>query len=255
MASRPPTWIFIVTALACIALLLFVDPIPQDPEYHQLADGRRLLGVPNFWNVSTNLPFLLAGLYGVQFVWRGAVRDSGQRRAWVTLFAGLILTSLGSAWYHWAPSNASLVWDRLPMTLGFAGFVTILIGECVSARAARYLLVPLLLAGLSAVLYWAHTESIGAGDLRPYAMVAVFPILMTPLILLVHRGDADFVAAAWWMILFYVLAKLAEHFDAAIYETLGFISGHSLKHLFAALSVVPLARLLRQRLDMEIADA
>ena len=143
------------------------------------------------------------------------------------------------------------------MTLGFAGFMTILIGETVSQRVARYLLLPLLLAGLASVAYWAYTESVGAGDLRPYVMVAVFPLLLTPLILIIHGGDPDFVTAAWWMILLYFLAKLAEHFDAAIYETLGVVSGHSLKHLFAAFSAVPLIRLLQRRHDpdSETADA
>ena len=37
----------------------FLPPIAQDPLYHAFADQRALLGVPHFWNVVSNLPFVL----------------------------------------------------------------------------------------------------------------------------------------------------------------------------------------------------
>ena len=249
MFIRSPAWILVLTALVGIALFAFVDPIPQDPAYHELAHDRAGVGVPNFLNVVTNLPFLVVGLYGSLLVARNPA-IAGSRAlywAWQVLFVGLVLTAFGSAYYHWAPSNASLAWDRLPMTLGFAGFITILIGECVSLRAARLLLVPLLLAGIASVAYWAHTESVGAGDLRPYAMIAVFPMLLTPLILIRYRGSSDMVPAIWTMMLLYAVAKFFEHFDAQTYAALGLISGHSLKHLFIAASTIPLIIALRRR--------
>lgn len=249
MFIRSPAWILVLTVLVGIALFAFVDPIPQDPAYHDLADDRAGLGVPNVLNVFSNLPFLLVGVYGSWLLARNPAiaRSRALFWAWQTLFSGLILTSLGSAYYHWAPTNGSLVWDRLPMILGFAGFMTILIGECVSLRAAQILLLPLLLAGVASVVYWAYTESIGAGDLRPYAMIAVFPLLLTPLILVLYPGSSDMVPAIWIMLLLYAAAKLFEHFDSQVLSMLGFISGHSLKHLFIAASTVPLIMALRRR--------
>ena len=167
--------------------------------------------------------------------------------AWSVFFAGLVLTAFGSGYYHWSPANGTLAWDRLPMTPTFAGFITILIGEFVSLRAARHLLLPLLIVGAATVFYWAYTESVGAGDLRPYAMIVVFPILLTPFVLVVYGRNSDLRPAMWIMLLLYAAAKLSEHFDSEIFATLGFVSGHSLKHLFAAVSAIPLILALRRR--------
>ena len=241
--------IAIVSAVLIIAFFALFDPIAQDPAYHLFADDRPLLGVSNFWNVTSNLPFLFVGIYGLVLIGRdpGVVGDASLRWPWITLFAGLILTAVGSAYYHVAPANPTLVWDRLPMTLGFAGFFTILIGEYVSLRAARLLFLPLLLAGIASVVYWIMGESSGAGDLRPYAVIAIFPMIVTPAILLAYRNNSDLTYAIWAMIAFYVVAKIFEHFDALTFELLGTISGHTLKHVFAALSAVPLIRALQRR--------
>ena len=249
MSVRSPVWILIVTAAACIALFTLVDPIPQDSAYHLLADDRPGIGIPNVLNVVTNLAFLLVGGYGLWLLLSNP-SIAGSRVlfwAWSVFFAGLVMTAFGSGYYHWVPSNGTLAWDRLPMTLGFAGFITILIGEFVSLRAARYLLLPLLVGGAASVAYWSYTESIGAGDLRPYAMIVVFPILLTPVILVVYGRNSELRPAMWIMLSLYAAAKLSEHFDAQVFETVGFVSGHSLKHLFAALSVLPLILALRRR--------
>ncbi len=115
--------------LVCIAALValgFVGPIPQDPAYHHFADTRTIAGVANFWNVLSNLPFLLAGLYGL---WRYPRLAAPQSRpGYLTLCVGILLVAFGSAGYHLAPSNASLVWDRLPMTLAFMALLALLIG-------------------------------------------------------------------------------------------------------------------------------
>ena len=255
MFIRSPAWILVLTALVGIALFAFVDPIPQDPAYHELADDRAGAGFPNVLNVISNLPFLLVGVYGSLLVARNPdiARSRALFWAWHVFFTGLVLTSFGSGFYHWAPDNASLVWDRLPMTVGFAGFITILIGECVSLRAARIMLLPLLLAGIATVVYWAYTEAVGAGDLRPYAMIAVFPMLLTPAILVLYRGSSDIVPAIWIMLLLYATAKFFEHFDAQTYAALGFVSGHSLKHLFIAASTIPLIMVLRRRRSPDMA--
>ena len=220
------------------AVFLFTSPVPQDPAYHEFSDSRSLLGVPNFWNVLSNLPFLIVGAAGLVFVNRNAdkVCVSANEMAYYVFFIGILLTAFGSSYYHLAPGNETLLWDRLPMTIGFAGLVTIIVAEFVSARATRLLLVPLLLVGFASVEYWAWTESRGVGDLRPYAIVQFLPMLMIPVILLTHKPVIGEARYFWWMLAFYVLAKLLEFFDADIFAFGYLISGHSLKHVAAAMT-------------------
>ena len=248
-SSRSGTLLVALSAAAVALLYLLSGPIAQDPEYHRFADTREMLGVPNFWNVISNLPFLAVGVAGFAYVARhpDATRSAILRRAWLLLFAGMALTAFGSAYYHLAPGNRPLVWDRLPMTLGFAGLFAIVIGEFVSLRAAATLLLPMLVAGAAAVLYWDFTETRGFGDLRPYVVAQFLPVLLIPAILALYRGASDLGPAIWALIGCYAVAKLFEHFDAGIYAGLGVVSGHTLKHLAAALAPTVLLLALRQR--------
>jgi hypothetical protein len=230
--------VIIAAAGAIITAFAMTTPIPQDPAYHQFADSRTLLAVSNFWNVASNLPFLIVGTWGVVYVRRHSESACvpGLQSAYLVFFAGVFLTAFGSGYYHLGPANEPLIWDRLPMTIGFAGLFSIIIGEFISARAGRRILLPLLLIGIASVVYWAHTESRGAGDLRPYAIVQFLPLLLIPFILLVNRPAIGSVKYYWLMILFYVLAKVFEHFDAAVFAFGQLLSGHTIKHLFAAMT-------------------
>jgi len=163
-------------------------------------------------------------------------------------FAGITLTAFGSGWFHLEPSNSSLVWDRLPMTLGFAGLFAIVIGEYLSPRVARNLLVPFLVAGAASVFYWHMTESAGSGDLRPYAIVQFLPVVLIPALLIVRRNASDLTGAFWLLTLFYVAAKLLEQFDYGVYDSLHMMSGHALKHVAAAFSPAVLIYALHRRL-------
>lgn len=218
------------------ALFLFNAPIPQDPAYHLFSDSRTALGIANFWNVASNLPFLLVGAAGLAYLRRYSadVCVAGLEIAYTVFFAGMLLTSIGSAYYHLAPSNETLVWDRLPMTIGFSALISIIIGEFVSVTAGRRLLIPLLLLGFGSVEYWAFTETRGLGDLRPYAIVQFLPMLMIPVILLGFPSAHGRTRYYWWMICFYLVAKLLEFLDGEIFELGHLLSGHSLKHLAAA---------------------
>ena len=234
---RKPLWALVAAAILSAVVLAAVPRIPQEPGYHQFADTRTILGVPNGLNVLSNLAFAVVGLAGIALlVSRGrALRDPRERWPWLVFFAGVTLTSLGSAWYHLAPSNASLVWDRLPMAVGFMALLSALITERIDAKVGLWLLVPLVLLGLAGVLSWDASERTGAGDLRLYVFVQFFPLVAIPLILaLTPRTYGDS-----WAYLGalggYALAKLAEVGDSAIYERLGgLVSGHTLKHLIAA---------------------
>lgn len=195
----------------------------------------------------SNLPFLVFGAWGLLALPRLAV-PPGLRPAYAVFFAGILLTAFGSGYYHLAPASAPLVWDRLPMTIGFAGLFALVVGEFVSLSAARRLLWPMLAAGLASVAYWAWTEARGIGDLRPYAIVQFLPMLLTILILATSRAVNALRPSFWGMIACYVLAKLAEFLDAGVFAAGGIVSGHSLKHLFAAgVPAVLLAGLARRQ--------
>lgn len=219
--------------LAAVIGAFLLDPIPQDPAYHLFADGREVFGIPNFWNVATNLPFLVAGVLGLLRSGRLASPDLAAH--YRVFCAGVALVAFGSAWYHLAPSQASLVWDRLPMTVAFMAFLAALVSDRIHWALGRALLWPLVVAGLVSIAWWARTEAAGAGDLRAYGLVQFLPILLAPLILYFWRSGSLSGRHLGLAFLAYVAAKLAEHFDAAIHAATGF-GGHAVKHLFAALA-------------------
>src|SRR3954469_13019782 len=100
-----------VTAVAAFVVLR-LPPLPQDPAYHRFADDRPWLGIPNFQNVASNLPFLFIGLIGLARL-RRRIAEAGdatpvpEKGDWFLLFLGVAVTAFGSSWYHWAPSNDS----------------------------------------------------------------------------------------------------------------------------------------------------
>lgn len=219
-----------VTGTALVAAF-FVDRIPQDSAYHAFLDGRAIFGVPNFWNVATNLPFLAVGVAGLLHA-----REAALPRHFIVYCTGVALVAVGSAWYHLAPSNPTLVFDRLPMTIAFMAMFAAVVADRVSLPLGQALLWPCVAVGIGSIGWWHWTETAGAGDLLPYAFVQFLPMLLIPLMLLLFRGER--LAARWlWAALgAYVLAKVAEYYDGAIYALGGWVSGHSLKHLLAALA-------------------
>ena len=156
-------------------------------------------------------------------------------------------TAICSSYYHLAPDNARLVWDRLPMTVGFMGLLAALVSERVDRSAGRTLLVPLLIAGVALVLYWDWTEVRGAGDLRPYFLVQFGSLLLVALILLLYPSSGSDTRYIVGGLLVYVLAKIFEVADAEIFAIGGMVSGHTLKHLVAAAGVWCLVLMVRAR--------
>jgi len=222
-------------------MLMSLDPVGQPLEYHRFADQRSVLGIPNFLDISSNLPFLVVGILGVLFCFRNQIEDS--QAAWVTFFAGIAFVSLGSAYYHWAPTNKTLVWDRLPMTIGFMGLFAALIGEYVHPRLGKILLGPAVLVGILSVLYWY-----GFDDLRFYAWVQLLPLLTIPVLMVLYRPRYSH----QWLLLagfgLYALAKLAELYDREVFASTGsLVSGHSLKHVLAALGVFAVYWMIAKR--------
>ncbi|MGQ0429214.1 MAG: ceramidase domain-containing protein [Gammaproteobacteria bacterium] len=224
------TLLFAVGLAAVVAAFL-VAPIPQDPGYHLFVDRRAIAGVPNFWNVATNLPFLAVGVAGFLHA-----REAPLKLHFIVYCAGVALVAAGSAWYHLGPSNPALVFDRLPMTVAFMALFAAVVADRVSLNLGRTLLWPCVAAGIASIGWWHLTESDGAGDLRAYAIVQFLPMVLIPLMLLLFPGERMQARWLWLALAAYVGAKLAEYFDAGIYSLGEFVSGHSIKHLLAALS-------------------
>ena len=239
----------LLISIAGIIGMLMAEPIAQDSGYHQFADQRTILGVPNFWNVVSNLPFLIVGLMGLFSLFRsGRVQFIVELKpAYVLFFAGVVLVNFGSGYYHLWPGNETLVWDRLPMTFAFMALFAVIIAEFTSLKAGRLALSPLVIFGVFSVFYWHFTETVGRGDLRLYALVQFLPMLLIPLLLLLFKPRFTLTSGYWALLLAYVLAKVFEYYDESLLESLGFISGHSLKHIVAALGVFILLRAYTNR--------
>jgi len=160
------------------------------------------------------------------------------------------LIAFGSTYYHLAPLDERLMWDRLPISLGFMALLAAVIAERISVKAGLRALAPLLAAGVASVLHWRWSGLAGAENILPYAIVqygaiaaivaiaALFPSRYT-------RGADVLVAVA-----IYAVAKLVEVLDAQIYALGHLVSGHTIKHLLAALAVWWLLRMLQLRVPL-----
>ncbi len=244
------TILFTVTLLL-FSSLFFIPRIPQPLGYHNFADRRPWLGIPSFGNVVSNLPFAIFGVIGLLFLRTPTAKqnfaDLRERWPYVFFFLGLLFTAFGSGYYHFSPNNATLLWDRLPMTVAFMGFIASLITERISVTAGLYTLAPLLLLGAATPVQWYVSELHGHGDLRFYAAVQLSAVLILLLCVFLFparytRGSDLAVVAA-----FYVLAKILETFDKQIFSIAHIVSGHTLKHLAASLSGYWILRMLRLR--------
>ncbi|MDP3715127.1 MAG: ceramidase domain-containing protein, partial [Burkholderiales bacterium] len=232
----------VILVLGPLAWLLFGhgEPIPQDRGYHVFADGRSCLGIPNFGNISSNLLFLLVGVAGIRHCWR---QRHGAWRSWRVCFAGVALVFFGSAWYHRAPNDHTLVWDRLPMTMAFMSLFAALVSEHLEARLEARLLASALAVGVFSVFWWQWS-----GDLRIYIWVQGAPLLAIPYLIVAFPGRYDRRPYRLFGVGLYALATCAELYDHEIYAaTATAISGHSAKHLLAALAVFCVLRMLQTR--------
>jgi hypothetical protein len=241
-------WAVILSVgVAAAIIVAILKPVPQPQSYHDFADQRTILGIPDGLNVLSNLPFIAVGLLGLYFTVKPKSSLNAARRwTYATLFVGLALTGIGSGYYHLSPDNQRLIWDRLPMTIAMAGFVGALLVDRFGASVISAL--PLLMAvGMGSVVQWGLSENQGHGDLRWYAlyqgMVIIFAaelLLMFPSLGTSTRGFAIAAIAN-------VAAKVFELLDAPIYQLGGIVSGHTLKHLIASLGFIPVVMLIRRR--------
>lgn len=207
----------LLIVLGVLLFLILMPPLPQNQSYHAFADQRTLLGIPNFWDVVSNLPFAVVGLIGLL-----TFRDFATR----IVFLGIFATAFGSAYYHLSPDDARLFWDRLPMTVAFMSIFAIAIKQ-------RRLVAPLVIAGITSIVWWRLTN-----NLWPYGLVQFGSL--AALAVVAFRSEPGL----WPVIGWYGLSKVAEHFDRQIYSVSP-VSGHTLKHLLAGVGAWYVLRWLR----------
>jgi hypothetical protein len=250
MKFRTRVVLLLSVAVGLVIATALVPRIAQDPAYHHFADQRTLLGVPHLFDVASNVPFFFVGAWGLVVAWVGSKQmfaDTSERWLYIVLFLGVLLTSFGSSYYHWNPNNHSLVWDRLPITAGFMGLLSATIAERIDLKFGIRWLSPLVLVGIASVVYWNRTELASAGDLRPYILVQFGSLLMLILILVLFAPKYTGGQYIGYAIGFYALAKLLELTDVPIYRALHVVSGHTLKHLAAAMAIVCVVWMLKTR--------
>lgn len=244
--------LLLLTALVAIAALL-VPRVAQPLSYHRFADTRSLLGVSNFGDFASNLLFAIFGALGLLFLAQQrsarAFLDPQERWPYLTLFLGIFLTAFGSGYYHLMPGNSRLLWDRLPMTIAFMSLVSAMIAERLDVSIGVRLLLPMIVVGILSVLQWHFSEQRGRGDLRFYAAVQLYAIVVLLLLLFLpprYTRGIDLI----WVGAFYLLAKALETLDRSVFSLTQFVSGHTLKHLAAGMSGYFLWRMLRNRLPI-----
>ena len=234
---QPAEWALLVAAAALLAFAVWGPFLTASAHQHDFADQRGLQGLPCAMDVLSNLPFAVAGVWGLVGLRRlGALRLCLATRATAALFfGGLVLTAVGSGWYHWQPDDAGLLWDRLGMAAAFAGLLGLAVVGRISPRAGLATALGLMMAAPAAVLAWAHT-----GNLTPWAVVQFGGMLVVLVLTCLPHRHGALVLQLGALIAWYAAAKVMELADHSVYEaTAGWVSGHTLKHLLAAGAALP----------------
>lgn len=238
-------WLLAITAAGTLIFALTLDPVAQPLSYHAFADGRRFLGIGNFWNTVSNLPLLVFGLSGLVYTVHARVR--GAQKSWRIFFAGIVLAAIGSIWYHLAPDNDRLFIDRLPIGMLMGVLFAALLTEHVGSEQERWL-VPAVLIGAASALHWHYTD-----DLRLYVWVQVWTPIAVLIFLLLFK---PLYAGRRWLLVafaFLILARVAEYCDLAIFRATGeFVSGHAVKHLLSGFAPLAIQLMLMQRKERDI---
>jgi len=241
--------LLVAFTLLTVGAALLLPAVPQPLDYHHFADTREAFGIRNFLDVSSNLAFAIAGIAGLVVTLhpRTSFAHASERWPYGVFFVGVLLTAAGSAYYHLAPDNETLFWDRLPMTIGFMSLLSAQIVDRINARLGVALLVPLLLVGMASVVYWIVTERAGRGNVLPYAALQAYSVVILVALAATHPSRYTRGAAIYGVFAAYVLAKVFEHFDDELLAMGNVISGHSVKHIAAAIAALLVCHMLWKR--------
>jgi Ceramidase len=240
-----PQLLLSITLITFVIVFIFIKPIPQNIDYHHFANDKTIFGIANAWNVLSNIGFIIIGLVGISFTRQHNINNP---IVWV-LFAGIILTGIGSAYYHYNPNNTTLVWDRLPMTIVFTSFFALIYAWCFNEKMGFKIWLVSLANGIYAVFYWQYTEQEFRGDLRLYAIIQFLPIVLIVIILSSRFKSHSFLVKPIAMIIvWYIIAKFLEHYDNSIFEKTNIISGHPIKHIAAAMATFYIYKMVKMQL-------
>jgi dsRNA-gated channel SID-1-like protein len=257
LAKRTGAVMLVSLTLVVILAAIFAPRLAQPLSYHNFADRRAWLDIPNFADVVSNAGFAIVGVWGLVVLLKKSSRaqfvDLRERGPYVIIFAGMVLTAIGSSYYHLAPDNDRLVWDRLPMTIVFMALVAAMIIERVSVPIGLALLPLLLLLGIASIVEWHISEINGASDLRFYAALQGYAVLLLLAILLLpprYTRSSDLAVVVG----FYILAKITEAADRQIFAFGQVVSGHTIKHLAAAAAGLWILRMLQKRRPVELPE-
>ena len=236
LSSHKLAWVLFLSGALTLAGIFCIPAIPQPQSYHDFADQNLLCSIPHFWNVVSNLPFVVVALLALRRLKRYRVEN---HTSWVVFSVGVFLVGIGSSYYHWSPNNETLVWDRMPMTIGFMAAFCAIASEVLGPKMAR-LMWPFVLVGIASVCVWWAID-----DLRFYAWVQFYPLIALAILLAVAKKQIRSPGRIVWALAFYIAAKVFENWDLAIYDALGqLMSGHAIKHVLAAMGTWELVKRL-----------
>uniref|UniRef100_A0A914Y417 Alkaline ceramidase n=1 Tax=Panagrolaimus superbus TaxID=310955 RepID=A0A914Y417_9BILA len=235
---------------AFILVHLIIPKFAQMTSYHDFADNRKVVGIPYFFNVISNLPFIWVGLQGMNLLSSGTLTgiDSTEKRLFNVFFYFVFFGGIGSAFYHLIPNNFTLLFDRLPITAAGMSLLSAIIADRISKSLGHQLLFPLLLFGILSTLYWEFSELIGAGDIRAYAFAQFLPAILIPLILAKMPKSYSGTHYLWNLVLCFGIARFGEFADGLFYMlSFHLISGHVVKHLALSWGVYQVYEYLKNR--------
>ena len=245
MSSMNAKRLYLVALFLFIIVALFYGPISQPQEYHDFADGRELLGVPNALDVISNLAILCPGVLGLSFIYERRNKSQvseDEISIHITLFSGMILTFAGSVWFHLDPTDSTMLWDRLGMSVVIGSCISLLIHDMWDRNLAGQIHLPVVIASIISVLWWPVFD-----DLRIYFIVKHHPFILFPILLFCGNRVYDKISGYYWGLSMFLLATIFEFADQQIFELTGIISGHTLKHIAAGIGLWFLMVMIRDR--------
>lgn len=248
-------WLIAALSLAVIGVALLLPAIPQSSDYHDFADQRSFWGIPNFNDVVSNVAFIISGYAGLALLFRLYTSPTQQVFdnilgciPYALLFVSVIAAGFGSTYYHWSPDNDRLMWDRLPIAVSIVSLLSAMFTDRISVKLGLWILLPLIALAVTSVLYWYRTELQGAGDLNLYIVTQFYSIALILWLSLRFPSRYTHGTYVLHVIALYAAAKIVEILDAQILIWSNYIvSGHTLKHLIAALAAYRIVQMLRGR--------
>ena len=128
------------------------------------------------------------------------------------------------------------------MSLGFASFIGVLIADRIDVQTSNWITPILIFFGFFSVweIYY------GDRGTQNYVVLQVGSILFSLLVMSLRPSGRLPNGPFYIGLVPYVCAKLFEAADKGIYDILGVISGHSLKHVMATIGLASIVKAFKQ---------